>query len=125
MTSYRINNGFLPIEHPSSGSGTPHLFSFPELVHCAVIDDLGSLGMFKRENWDPKNIETILDGLGRCDEGDYAFYYIAYVQHHHNGVFWRLHIRDCAQEAIYLARAIVNVKGLYNVAVKQLGEPGK
>jgi len=45
-TNYRVKIRALPIEHPSPGTGIPNLFTLPELVHAAVLDELASLGVF-------------------------------------------------------------------------------
>lgn len=45
-TNHRVKKGALRIEHPSPGSGIPNLFTLPELIHCAVVDELSSLGVF-------------------------------------------------------------------------------
>ncbi|MBI4964693.1 MAG: hypothetical protein HY913_15545 [Desulfomonile tiedjei] len=45
-TNYRVKSGAIPLTHPSTGTGIPNMFTLPELVHCAVIDELASLGVF-------------------------------------------------------------------------------
>lgn len=49
-TNYRVKNDHIPLTHPSTGTGIPNLFTIPELVHCAVIDELASLGVFAVQN---------------------------------------------------------------------------
>jgi hypothetical protein len=49
-TNYRVKSGAIPLAHPSSGTGIPNMFTLPELVHCAVIDELASLGVFAVQN---------------------------------------------------------------------------
>lgn len=45
-TNYRVKSGAIPLTHPSPGTGIPNMFTLAELVHCAVIDELASLGVF-------------------------------------------------------------------------------
>lgn len=49
-TNYRVKSGAIPLTHPSTGTGIPNMFTVPELVHCAVIDELASLGVFAVQN---------------------------------------------------------------------------
>lgn len=46
--AHRIASGHLKLTNPSPGSGIPHLFTFPELVHCAVLDELSCLGALSK-----------------------------------------------------------------------------
>ncbi len=48
--NHRVGTGALPIDHPSTGTGIPNMFRFPEVVHAAVVDELASLGVFAVQN---------------------------------------------------------------------------
>jgi len=45
-TNYRVKQDIIKLEHPSTGTGIPNVFTLRELVHCAVIDELATLGVF-------------------------------------------------------------------------------
>jgi hypothetical protein len=40
----RIKSGYMNPTHSSSTTGIPNVFTLPELVHCAVLDDLSAMG---------------------------------------------------------------------------------
>jgi hypothetical protein len=56
---HRVKRGFIPLREKPAGQGIPILFTFPELVHCGVIDELASLGVFS----DVKRVSVNADAL--------------------------------------------------------------
>jgi hypothetical protein len=46
ITNHRVTIGAIPLTHKSTGTGIPNMFTLYELVHCAVIDELATLGVF-------------------------------------------------------------------------------
>jgi hypothetical protein len=48
--NHRVKSGSLSITHKSAGTGIPNMFTLPELVHAAILDDLASLGVFAVQN---------------------------------------------------------------------------
>ena len=46
----RVQKKMIPIEHASSGTGIPNMFTRREVVHCGVVDELACLGCFNNLN---------------------------------------------------------------------------
>lgn len=46
VTNHRVTIGAIPLAHKSPGTGIPNMFTLPELVHAAVVDELATLGVF-------------------------------------------------------------------------------
>ena len=44
IINHRVKEGVLPITNPSTGTGIPNMFTMAEVVHCAVVDELATIG---------------------------------------------------------------------------------
>jgi hypothetical protein len=105
-TNYRVKMGAIPLKHPSPGTGIPNMFTLPELIHSAVVDELASLGVFgnlhttvihykepKGRNEEGVPLTSAWDGSTNPHYVDIGFYerwdyhVIAEVELRHDGLY--------------------------------------
>jgi hypothetical protein len=57
--NHRVQQQFLKLENPSPGTGIPNMFTEEEVVHCAVLDELATLGVFGKLHTSPIHTTSI------------------------------------------------------------------
>lgn len=111
--SRRIYSGVFPVEHVPT-RGCPQLFSFGELIHCAVIDDLAAFGLLGRY-WNPINLGILKEGIEKCEKDDYNFFYLITIEFRYGERCFFLSIQDHDTQ-LPSSSAIVSVGQYYKIA---------